>query len=271
MMMRSHFPLFRTILERAITQEYSGIRAIPLIALISGGAISLDRLPGNRPARPGTRITPRQRVTPLTFVHKILSVAAVSGTCLFLSGCAALSANIKSYVDPGFTGATIHRLVVFPIRNRLLTAIEAQQLNRDLAKAISRKEPSILIVGSVQAFKLLNENGLADQGLRFLDNYYSSDRPNASVLKKIGQSLGVDAIIQGEIVNIKQTDGVYRISEGTTRATVRYSMTEVKSGKLLWEASSDGSVTTVTTLEPAPPIIYAVLLAQSEILAALPF
>jgi hypothetical protein len=207
----------------------------------------------------------------LTCVHKILLVAAVSGTSLCMSGCAASSANIKTYVDPAFASTTIHRLAVFPLRNRRLTAVEARELYRDLSQAIVKKAPSIVIVSSAQAMKVLNESGLADQGARFHDNYFSGDLPNSSILKRVGHSLGVEAIIQGEIVNIQLTDGVYRGNKGTTRVSLRYSMVGVESGKVLWEASSDGSVTTVTTLESAPPIIDAVFSAQKKILTTLPF
>jgi hypothetical protein len=218
-----------------------------------------------------SRISPGRRISLLTFVHEILLVAAVSGACSFLSGCASSSASIKTYIDPHFTGAAIHRLAVLPIKNRRLAATEARRLNKDLLQAISAQKPSIVIVSSAEAMRVLSENGLADQGARFHDNYYSNEIPDSSTIRKIGQSLRVDAIIHGEIVNIQQTDGKFGTKEGATCACVRYSIMDVESGRLLWEASSDASVTTATTAELAPPIIYAVLLAQEKILATLPF
>ena len=96
---------------------------------------------------------------------------------------------------------------------------------------------------------MLNENGLADQAIRYEDHYYSDVLPSPGTLKTIGQSLGVDAILQGEIVDFRQTDGVFDRNKGKTRVTVHYSMIGIASGKLQWEASSDGSVTTLTTAE----------------------
>ena len=95
--------------------------------------------------------------------------------------------------------------------------------------------------------------------------------PSPGALKKIGQTLRVDAILQGEIVDFQQTDGVFDRIKGKTRVTVRYSMMGMASEKLQWEALSDGSVTTITTAELAPPIIYAIQSAQEKILTALPF
>lgn len=189
----------------------------------------------------------------------------------FLIGCATSSASINTYVDPSYSGSNLQRLAIFPIRNTRLAPSEAQQLNRDLSQAINKRKPSLVIVSSAEAINVLNEKGLADEWARFLDNYNASGIPNAAVLKDIGDALGVDAIIQGEIVNLQQTDGVYGGNKGTTRVTVRYSMMGVQSGKLLWEASSDGLRTTATTVEAAPPVIEAIKLAQAKILSTLPF
>jgi len=217
------------------------------------------------------RISSEQRVTPLTFVSALVLGTAVSAACFVLSGCASTNADVKTHTEPGFTSASIRRLAVFPIRSRRLTTSEARQLDKELSQAILKKRPSVVILTSAEAVKLLNESGLADQASRFHDNYYPAALPNASVLRKIGQALKVDAILQGEIVNVQETDGVYNKHEGTTRVTVRYSMTAGESGKLLWEASSDGLVTTLTTVELAPPISYAVFMAQEKVLPTLPF
>lgn len=190
---------------------------------------------------------------------------------LILIGCAVSSASINTYVEPGFNGSSLNRIAIFPIRNTKIAPSEAQQLNRDISQAINKRKPSMVIVSSAEAINVLNEKGLADEWARFIDNYNASGIPNAGVLKDIGQALGVDAILQGEIVNIQQRDGVYGGNKGTTRVTVRYSMMGVQSGKLLWEASSDGLRATSTTVEPAPPIIEAIKLAQQKILETLPF
>lgn len=200
----------------------------------------------------------------------ILAVALIVSSGLLI-GCATSSASINTYVDPTFDGSGLERIAIFPVRNTRLAPSEAQQLNRNLSQAISKRRPSMAIMGSAEAIQVLNDSGLADEWARFLDNYTASGIPNAAVLRDIGQVLGVDAIIQGEIVNIQQFDGVYGGNPGTTRVTVRYSMMGVRSGKLLWEASSDGVRTTGTTLEGAPPIIEAVKLAQQKILSTLPF
>ena len=199
-----------------------------------------------------------------------LLVALVSTLFTFL-GCAGSSASINTYVDPGFDGTTLNRIAIFPIRNTKIAPSEAQQLNRDISQAINKRKPSIVIVTAAEVIDILNNKGLGDEWAHFIDNYNSSGIPNSSVLKEIGQALKVDALLQGEIINIRQEDGVYGRNKGETRVTVRYSMMGTSSGKLLWESSSDGLRTTATAIEAAPPLIEAIKLAQDKILSTLPF
>ncbi len=190
---------------------------------------------------------------------------------LLILGCAGSSASINTYVEPGFDGKALNRIAIFPIKNTRIAPSEAQQLNRDISQTINKRKPTMVIVSSAEVIDLLNQKGLADEWARFIDNYNASGIPNSALLKEIGDALNVDALLQGEIVNIQQYDGVYGRNAGTTRVTVRYSMMGTASGKLLWEASSDGLRTTGTTIEPAPPIIEAIKLAQDKILSTLPF
>ncbi|MBD3336100.1 MAG: hypothetical protein GF355_11355 [Candidatus Eisenbacteria bacterium] len=126
------------------------------------------------------------------------------------------------------------------------------------------------IMSAAEAQQLLNDHDLVGEWSYFLDSFATSGIPDANTLARIGEALDVDCIIQGEIVNVTQRDGVYGGNKGTTRVTVRYSMLDTRTGKLVWEASSDGVRTTATTVEPAPPIIEAVNLAVDRILTALP-
>jgi hypothetical protein len=202
------------------------------------------------------------------------SIILSSGLMLlsaFLIGCATSSSSINTYIDPDYNGANIQRLAIFPIKSTYLTPSESQQLHRDLSQAINKKKPSLVILGSAEANDILNKKVLTDKWALFLDNFVGSEIPNAGVLKEIGDTLGVDAIIQCEIVNVQQTNGVYGGNKGTTRVTLRYSIMGVRSGKLLWQASSDGLCTTGTTVEYAPPIIEAVKRAHDKILSTLPF
>jgi len=196
----------------------------------------------------------------------LLGVALV-----MLCGCALQTATINQYTDPTYGQGSVQKLAVFPIRNARLAPSEAQQVNRKISTAIAQRNPGIKIMSSPEAIGILNANNLAGDWATFLDNYIASGVPDATRLSTIGKALDVDAIIQGEIVNLSQQDGRYGMNAGTTRVTVRFSMLGVKEGKLLWEASSDGLATTATNVEAAPPVIQAVNAAVDKIALNLPF
>lgn len=207
----------------------------------------------------------------LVLVSSILLPVILSTVSFFSSGCASYSASIDTRLDPVFARTSIQRLVVLPIRSSRLPLTDAQQLDRDFLQTVRKRRPSIVIISSADAVRALHEKGLAHEWTRFLHDWNAGGIPDAGLLRTIGQTLGVDAIIQGEISNIEKTDGVYRTSKATTRATVRYAMLGVQSGTLLWEASSIGLLTTVTTLESAPPIMDVVQMAHQKVLETLPW
>jgi hypothetical protein len=190
---------------------------------------------------------------------------------LVVCSCALQTATINQFVDPTYGPGTVNKLAVFPIRNQRLAPSEAQQVNRKISTAINQKNPSIQIMAAPEATQLLNDNGLAESWASFLDNYISSGVPDVKKLRSIGEALGVDAILQGEMVNVFQQDGRYGLNAGTTRVTVRFSLLGIKDGKLLWEASCDGLATTATTVEPAPAVIQAINVALDKIVQNLPF
>ena len=111
-----------------------------------------------------------------------------------------------------------------------------------------------------------DRHSLADEWAKFLDDYNSSGIPNSQLLFEIGDALNVDAIMQGEIVDVYQRDGKYGGDTALSRVTVRYSILSTDSGKLLWEATSRGSRESATTLADAPPLIEVIQLAQEKIL-----
>jgi len=197
-------------------------------------------------------------------------IAVLLFVVVLLAGCYE-EATINTYSDPSFDENTITKLAIFPIKNTKIAPGESRTINRKIAQGIHKSAPNIEIMSSNEAVNKLNEEGLADDWAQFLANYNSSGVPNSKMLFKIGDALNVDGIMQGEIVNVQQSDGSYGYSSGTTRVTVRYSILGVDSGKLLWEASSDGIRKTATTMEDAPPLIEAILLAQEKIMDNLPF
>ena len=200
-------------------------------------------------------------------LHQIFMFLA----CITLNACAVNTATINTYVDPSFTPGKIKKVAIFPIRNTNIAPSEGNQLNRKISMAIANANPNIQIMSSAEAVTLINEQDLADDWAMFLRNYVASGILDANKLMQIGRTVGVDAIVQGEIVSVFQRNGMYGTSQaGETRVTVRFTMLGVEEGTMIWEASSDGIRKTATTIEKAPPLMEAIALAVDKILRTIP-
>jgi len=184
---------------------------------------------------------------------------------VILTGCGE-RATIDTYSDPSFSKGSISRLAIFPMQNTRLAPSQSRQVNRDVTQGVNSINPNIEIMGASKATRIINEHKLADEWAQFLDDYNSSGVPNSQILFKIGDALNVDAIMQGEIVDVYQIDGKYGSNTAMSRVTVRYSILSTDSGKLLWEATSRGSSESATTMADAPPLIEVIKLAQEKIL-----
>lgn len=185
-------------------------------------------------------------------------------------GCATSKATINSFTDPSYSAQDVQSIAVLPIRNARLAPSEAQTVTRKVSQALHRDAPKMKLVGPEEAVRILNEKNLAHDWATFVEDYVKSGVPDASALKRFGAALGVDALMQGELVSVYQEDGHFGGNKGTTRVTVRFTMLSTRDGDLLWEASSDGLKTSSTTLGSAPPIVEAVNLAIDKILQNLP-
>jgi len=205
-------------------------------------------------------------------MKKILFVFVVAFVfvALVTSACATSKGTINSYVDPNFSAKNIKKIAVFPLRNARLAPSEALQINREITQAIQKNNPEIQIIGASESVDILNEKGLAEQWAKFLENYATSGIPDAGILHDIGTALGVDHILQGEIINVYQQDGDGWYICANTRITIHYAMLSIASNKTVWDASSDG-IKNGGYYDSAPPIIDSVRLAQNKILEVLPF
>ncbi|QTL99123.1 hypothetical protein GM661_14740 [Iocasia frigidifontis] len=211
------------------------------------------------------------------YKKKLIFLLFVLLGIFLLSGCYD-RATINTYSDPSFSKNTITRLAIFPMKNVNLTAGESRAINRGIAKGIHQINPNIEIMSTVEIIQILNKQGLTSEWSAFLEDYASTGVPNTETLFKIGDVLGVDGLMQGEIVNVYQENSHYGVNQkapsvklGVARVTVRYSTFGTDSGKLLWEATSDGINKTGITFSDDPSLIEAVMLAQQKIIENLPF
>jgi hypothetical protein len=185
--------------------------------------------------------------------------------CLALTGCK--TASLHSFVDPGYNSKDLSKVVVLPMTNSSVTPGQAQELSRDFAQGMQRSHANLKIMGAGEAVEKINAANLADEWAAFLRNYNTSGIPNTSIVKRVGDKLGADAIIQGSVLSVTQKDSS-GFDYPMTRVNVRYGAISTRTGNILWEISSEG------VIQPygytAAPVIDAVRLAHKKIVESIP-
>ncbi|MFO1477480.1 MAG: hypothetical protein U1F98_12600 [Verrucomicrobiota bacterium] len=184
------------------------------------------------------------------------------------------SASVKTFVEASLHASDVKAIAIFPIRNVRLQMDELREVNRGITDGFRRQNPDLKIVGAAESVTMLNEAGLADKYSEFLRNYSQSAIPDVKTLKEIGQALGVDAILQGEVFSIEQRDGT-ATSFGKTSLQVRYVLLATKTGTVLWEATGSAFKLTDEAINdkhamPAPTLYEVIQIAQEKVLTALP-
>lgn len=187
---------------------------------------------------------------------------------LVMAGCA--SASLRSYVDPALASGAIRSVAILPVRNARLLPDESRELNREFARHFQETNPSVRLVGPAEATDALNTARLTERYTDFLRDFSTSGIPNARTLREIGDSLNVDAIVQGEVFDVQQRDTQLASSRGETSVTVRYALLGVSKGMVLWEGTSAARKTATTTLSRTPPLYEVISIAQKRILESMP-
>lgn len=156
---------------------------------------------------------------------------------------------------------------------------EERILDHKVTSALHSKNPDIEIINSQKIINLLNAYNLTVVWSSFLYNYDSIGVHRKHDLFLLCETLKIDAILFGEIIDLHQVDGrdvLYAIddvhggNQGMTKVTVKYRMFSTNTGNLVWEPSSDGIKKTRELEMSAPPVIDAVKLAVDVIFTNLP-
>ena len=209
----------------------------------------------------------------LRFITPNLMLAALSLTVIaMVIACATApkgSVNVQSSVDPSLRANAVKSIGVFPIRNVRLSPDELREINKGMVTGFQTQNPHLAILGPGEAVTKLNEADLAETYSEFLRNYSQSAIPNVNALRKIGTTLQIDGILQGEVFDIQQNDGHDNLY-GNTRLTVRYTLLGTRTGDTLWQVTAKVTDMCKKPNIPAPTLYQAMQKAQEKILSQLP-
>lgn len=184
---------------------------------------------------------------------------------LLLSSCQ--SAKLESFVNPGYDARSLTKVAILPISNTRLSAGQASEVVSSFTKAVQARNSKLELVSASEAIEALNNANKADLWSDFLRNYSAGGIPNTNTLKEVAGLLGVDGIIQGTIIEIKQEDS-NGFSYPMTRVVLRYTMFSGRDGSVLWEITGDGSIQPYAYR--AVPVFEALKLANDKVLQNLP-
>ncbi|MDA8084067.1 MAG: hypothetical protein M0024_10465 [Nitrospiraceae bacterium] len=203
-------------------------------------------------------------------MKRVVSGLLLLGILLFSFGCAS-NVNLRSFTDPSIESSSVKKVAILPIRNSRILPGESNELLRSITREFVKKNPNVTVLSAVDATDMLNKSDMTEKYSNFLRDYAVSGIPNSKILKEIGDVLSVDAIVQGEVLDIVQRNGYYPGVMALTSLSLRYYMLSTSKGNILWEASCSasqqpGGLATVWT--PPVPISDVIILAQNPHLNA---
>lgn len=194
--------------------------------------------------------------------NKLFTVLAVAVTTL-VTGCA--TSKVDSYSNPAYSTTKIKSAAVMPISNQRINAGQALETNRRLISALQSRNPQMKIVAGPDAITTINDKDLVDPWNNFIVSYSQTGLPNTKTLKALTDALGVDTIVVGTIVRVREQDAaayVYPFIE----VSLRYTMFD-KTGTILWEISSDAKQDGYLS---KPPMAEVISSAMDNIIEQLP-
>lgn len=161
--------------------------------------------------------------------------------------------RVKWYEDLFLSTASLNSIAVLPLQNVRLSRRTATETDRAIVEALIGRNPDLTIVDSAEAQDKLSTAGVIETYSQFLRDYRASRLLDKAALAKMGDTLGTDAILQGDIAQLIQVDGLPLHNAAYTKLVLRYSIFSLKARKLLWESSATVYKKT-TGLSRAPEI-----------------
>jgi len=184
-----------------------------------------------------------------------------------LVGCTTTGAN--TFADPSLATTRVGSVAILPLQNTRLGPAIALDVNRGVVQGLSARNPGVRLMGPAETQEKLGAAGLIETYSQYLRDYATSSLTNKSSLLKIGEALGTDAMLQGEITDLQQQNG-YPYHPAYTQIVVRYSLVSLHTGVLLWETSARAR-RKLTALDHAPDPREVIPVVQQTLIREFPF
>lgn len=177
----------------------------------------------------------------------------------------------RTYTDPSLGTRIISSIALFPVRNAAIAESESVRMNREIVRALQSKNPGLKIIEPMMVVEMLNKMHLVDDYDRYLLELTQTGIPNKDILRRIGEALGVDAIMQGRLVGFQQRDGSgWSGVPAITTFSLRYSIVSAREALLLWETSEEVRKQRSSNFTSAPPLRDVLPEAVGKVMTTIP-
>lgn len=200
-----------------------------------------------------------KRIASLSFIVLIL---------IGLAGCYS-SATLKTRVDKSMDVELINSVAIFPLHGANLPPGENREFTKAVMDAFQEKNLGIRVMGPAETIELINAKNLLNHYKEFLRTYISTGTPSEKYIKEIRDALNVDAIMQGVVLDVRQSEASFYQYAGT-HLTLSYGLISTKSGIVIWDVTSRARKQEAWAWSSAPPLHEAISVALQEILPAIP-
>lgn len=190
-------------------------------------------------------------------------------TGLFLYGCSTSEGTVQTYINPSLNSSKITSVAIFPLRNSFvqqnisLGTGDMIEINKMFQMEFAKRNSKTEMVNSVSSTELLNKGNLVNSYDTLLTVYSNTGIPNTRILVRIGNTLKVNAIIQGFVMEVFQNN------RNEARITIKYVMFSTTTGEILWEATCVGHRIT-PTVQATGPISDVIEIIREKIISAMP-
>lgn len=184
-----------------------------------------------------------------------------------LAGCS--SATLKTREDKSMESKSIKSVAILPIQGANLPPGENREFTKAVIDAFREKNHEIRVMGPSEAMELINAKGLSNHYNELLRSYISTGAPSEKYIKEIGTALNVDALLQGVVLDVRQSEASFYQFAGS-HLTLSYGLMSVKSGIVIWDATSSARKQEAWSWSSAPPLYETISVALQEILSAIP-
>lgn len=189
-------------------------------------------------------------------IFLIVSVEIILSISIY--GCAGVWWPEHRDLYENLASNKIRTIAILPIRNNNLDSNEAKEVNRYFMTGITKILKNYILISPEESLEILNRDSLTERYYNKLPTYFSSITINKKLIKDVGESLGCDAIVQGEISKITKSTYLDQ-NKAETSCWVNYGLISTKNGKDIW-----GNLVTSTLnadLTSGPPSLINVVKA----------